>query len=185
MQALTCHLHALGHRDLAILLPDLPNTTVTGHARGWSDGRAACALPELSAPVLRYADPTGEDEHNSYRMARAVLTLGLPGTGRIPTALVGFNDWCALGILRAAQDLGVAVPAQLSVVGFDNTLIGTATRPPMCSFQPQSFQMGQHAARLLAAQLGGATPAPRRVVVPVDFVCRGSCGPVSAAVGTQ
>ena len=99
----------------------------------------------------------------------------------MPTAIVGFNDWCALGALRGAAALGVAVPARLSIIGFDNTLLGEASAPRLCSYQPQAFEMGRQAARLLGAHLRKEVDGPRRVIVPVDFVCRESCGPAPGA----
>jgi LacI family transcriptional regulator len=170
-------LYALGHRRLALLLPRLQNTTVTGHEQGWLAGAAAHGLSRHEAPVLRYARPAGGDEANGREMTRALLTDGLPGSGAAPTAIVGFNDWCALGALRGAAALGVAVPARLSVIGFDNTLLGEASAPRLCSYQPQAFEMGRQAAKLLGAHLRKEVDGPRRVIVPVDFVCRESCGP--------
>src|SRR5688572_21220327 len=102
-------LHALGHRTLALLLPDLQNTTVLGHERGWLDGVAALGLTAEQAPVLRYARRGGGDEENGRELCRTLLTAGLPGGGMRPTAIVGFNDWCALGALRGAAALGVGV----------------------------------------------------------------------------
>jgi LacI family transcriptional regulator len=172
---------ALGHRRMALLLPNLQNTTVLGHERGWLEGAAAHGLPAQDAPVLRYARRSRGDEANGREMARALLTDGLPGTGAAPTAIVGFNDWCALGALRGAASLGVRVPKQLSIVGFDNTLLGEASTPRLCSYHPQAFEMGRLAAKLLGAHLRKELCEPRRVIVPVDFVCRESCGPAPAS----
>jgi LacI family transcriptional regulator len=173
-------LYALGHRRMALLLPGLHNTTVLGHERGWLGGAAAHGLSRHDAPVLRYSRPSEGDEANGREMTRALLTDGLPGGGGAPTAIVGFNDWCALGALRGAASLGVAVPGRLSIIGFDNTLLGEASTPRLCSYQPQAFEMGRQAARLLGAHLRKQAGDPQRVVVPVDFVCRESCGPAPA-----
>jgi DNA-binding LacI/PurR family transcriptional regulator len=174
-------LFALGHRRMALLLPDLSNTTVSDHEAGWLQGVAARGLPASDAPVLRYARRSGGDEENGREMTRALLRDGLPHTRVRPTAIVGFNDWCALGALRAAAALGVAVPEQLSIVGFDNTLLGEASTPRLCSYNPQSFEMGRQAAKLLGAHLRKELCEPRRVIVLVDFVCRESCGPAPNA----
>ena len=170
-------LHALGHRRMSLLLPNLHNTTVLGHEQGWLDGVAALGLTSEDAPVLRYVRREDGDEGNGREITRRLLTEGLPGSGRPPTAIVGFNDWCALGAMRGATSLGVSVPAQLSIIGFDNTLLGEASVPRLCSYNPQSFEMGRQAARLLGAHLRKESLEPRRVTVPVDFVCRESCAP--------
>ena len=170
-------LHALGHRHVALLLPDLQNTTVLGHERGWLEGVAALGLSAEHAPVLRYSRRRAGDLTNGEEMTRALLADGMPVTGHRPTALVGFNDWCALGALRGATALGVKVPDELSIIGFDNTLLGEASTPRLCSYQPQAFEMGREAAKLLGAHLRKELDTPRRVTIPVDFVCRESCAP--------
>ncbi|HEX2513422.1 MAG TPA: substrate-binding domain-containing protein, partial [Chloroflexota bacterium] len=64
-----------------------------------------------------------------------------------------------------------------SVIGFDSTRVGYGTTPPLCSYRPRFIEMGRRAAGLLAAALRGQQEGPRRIEVPVEFDCRGSCGP--------
>lgn len=155
---------------------------------GWREGVRRLGLDECDAPIVRY--PGSPDVPNDaltkgHALARRLLLQGLPGSGHAPTALVGFNDWCALGVLRAAAAAGVRVPDQLSVIGFDNTLIGVGTTPPLCSYGPRFIELGQQAASLLAGALRGEVEQPRRVVVPVEFVCRDSCGPAPGQAGKR
>lgn len=175
-------LFGAGHRAMALLLPDHENTSVTGRAAGWREGVRRCGLRDQDAPILRYAGSSAVPQDSlvhGQALARRLLCEGLPGTDRIPTALVGFNDWCALGALRAAAGAGVAVPERLSVIGFDNTLIGVASTPSLCSYAPRSIDLGRQAAAHLAAALRGERSGARHIEVPVDFICRGSCGPAS------
>jgi LacI family transcriptional regulator len=182
-----------GHRRLALLLPDLDNTSVVGRAEGWRAGVRALGLEERDAPILRYHGRPGVPEEmlaGGRALAERLLTRGLPGgrrrtasaagsaaRDRVPTAIVGFNDWCALGVLRVAAALSVPVPQRLSVIGFDSTRLGDGTTPPLCSYSPRFIDLGRESARLLATALRDRLPAPRRIEVPVDFVCRGSCAP--------
>lgn len=104
-------LASTGHRHLALLLPDLENTSVIGRAEGWREGMRQAGLTEQDAPIVRYHGAPGvpaEMTAGGYELAQCLLRDGLPGTGQIPTAIVGFNDWCALGVLRAAAGLGCA-----------------------------------------------------------------------------
>jgi DNA-binding LacI/PurR family transcriptional regulator len=173
-------LTGLGHRHLALLLPTDANTSVTGRADGWRAGIRQAGLDERDAPIFYYPGSTRIPDDSLIQgqaLARRVLREGLPGTGRVPTAIVGFNDWCALAVLRAAAEAGLKVPEQLSVIGFDSTHIGVGTTPPLCSYSPRFIEMGRQVASLLAGALQGEVDSPRRVTVPIDFVCRGSCGP--------
>jgi DNA-binding LacI/PurR family transcriptional regulator len=173
-------LAAAGHRHLALLLPDLENTSVVGRAEGWRAGTRLAGLDPAGAPILRYRGApgaTGEMVAGGLSLGGRLLQDGLPGSGRVPTAIVGFNDWCALGVLRAAAAAGVAVPGDLSVIGFDNTLLGAGTTPPLSSYGPRYVTLGERAAALLAAVLRGEVDVPQRERVPVDFVARGSVAP--------
>jgi LacI family transcriptional regulator len=176
-------LAALGHRRLAFLLPDLENTSVVGRAVGWQAGVRQLGLGGEDAPIVRYRGSSGVPEEmlaGGQALAQRLLRDGLPGTGEVPTAIVGFNDWCALGVLRAAAEVGVRVPQQLSVIGFDSTRVGYGTTPPLCSYSPRFIEAGRRAAGLLAAALRGDLAAPRRIQIPVGFECRGSCAPAGA-----
>jgi DNA-binding LacI/PurR family transcriptional regulator len=172
-----------GHRHIALLLPDFDNTSVNGRAAGWEAGVRTLKIPKQDAPILRYVGSPGvppEMTAGGQELGARLLAEGLPGSGIVPTAIVGFNDWCALGILRAAATAGVRVPDALSVIGFDSTRVGDGTTPPLCSYSPRFIDMGRAAATLLAIALRGELERPRRIHVPVDFVCRGSCGPAPA-----
>ena len=170
----------LGHRRLVFLLPELENTSVTGRADGWRAGVHRLGLGESAAPILRYRGAPGVPEEmrqGGQAVTERLLRDGLPDSGDVPTAIVGFNDWCALGTLRAAAAAGVRVPEQLSIIGFDSTRVGDGTTPPLCSYKPHFIELGRQSASLLATALRGDLAAPRRVQVPIEFVCRSSCGP--------
>jgi len=173
-------LHRDGHRHMAFLLTDQENTSVVDRAKGWREAVKQLGLDERDTPILRYRGAPGvppENVEGGRMLAEQILRDGLPGTGAKPTAIVGLNDWCALGVLRATQALGVRVPEQLSVIGFDSTRVGDGTTPPLCSYSPRFIDMGRQAAGLLASAMRDEAEQPRRVRIPVDFVRRGSCGP--------
>lgn len=166
-------LAGLDHRHVAAIFPERDSSTVRDHERGWQTGVAQCGLVEAGAPILHPRLAGGLPAHE---WLCHLLTAGLPETGQIPTALVCFNDWFALTVLRAAATTGVRIPEQLSVLGFDN-VIGAATTPPLCSYDPHLHDLGMASAELLGAALRGEVDGPRRVTIPLDFVCRESCGP--------
>lgn len=173
----------LGHRSMALLLPTEEHTSVTGRADGWHEGVRRMGLDPRQAPVVRYPG-TSRGPHDALTqgqaVARRLLQEGLPDADCFPTAIVGFNDWCSLGVLRAAAEAGLRVPDQLSVIGFDNSLVATLASPPLSSYGPHFVELGQQAVGLLAGAVRGEIAQRRRVVVPVDFVSRESCGPAPA-----
>lgn len=169
------HLVGLGHRRLALFLPDLPVSTVRDHAAGWLQGLAQVAVDSADAPILRFAG----QESGAFSLAQSLFAGTIPDAERPPTAIVCMNDVYAHGVLAAAAAAGLAVPAQLSVIGFDDMFAQYVT-PPLCSFNPHLHDIGARAAALLAAALRGELAEPQRVVMPLSFVCRSSCGPAPA-----
>lgn len=84
------------------------------------------------------------------------------------------NDITAAGVLRALRAAGKSVPGDIAVVGFDDIPMAEHTEPPLTTVRQPTRQMGETAARMLLAHLGG-TPAPDApVVLPTELVVRHS-----------
>lgn len=154
------HLIGLGHREIAMVAA---TSTTVGRIRVEAYG-AAMAGAGLAARVE--ADEPTED--GGYRAAIRLLT----GPDR-PTAVVCYNDMVALGALSAARDLGLAVPADVSVVGYDNTHLAELRHIDLTSVDIASRRIGERAAAVL---LGAAEAGPLELVAPT-LVVRGSTGP--------
>ncbi|WP_166979849.1 LacI family DNA-binding transcriptional regulator [Paramicrobacterium fandaimingii] len=94
------------------------------------------------------------------------------------TAVIGYNDLVALGILDRMRERGVSVPDQLSLVGFDNVPVSTFVRPNLTTIELPRKNMGRMSVDLLLNILDGkgaeATHIPRQL--PVDLVIRQSTG---------
>jgi DNA-binding LacI/PurR family transcriptional regulator len=87
----------------------------------------------------------GETAADGYRAALEVLRE----PANRPTALVCFNDMVAMGVYRAAHELSLAIPRDLSVVGFDGVDFGELLGPPLTSVDLLPTQAGRKAAELL------------------------------------
>jgi DNA-binding LacI/PurR family transcriptional regulator len=92
-----------------------------------------------------------------------------------PTALLAMSDELAIGALQAAEDRGIAVPRELSVVGFDDTPAAGYASPPLTTISQPHQEKGAAAAQLL---LEGA-PANRDLIMPTELVVRASSGPAA------
>ncbi len=91
-----------------------------------------------------------------------------------PTAVVAMADVLALGVLRAAHDLGVEIPRDVSVVGYDDTNVDHITCPPLTTVRQPSSEKGRMAAQLLNDLIEGRPIESEYVVLPVDFIERAS-----------
>jgi LacI family repressor for deo operon, udp, cdd, tsx, nupC, and nupG len=95
-----------------------------------------------------------------------------------PTAVLAMADALAAGVLGGVAEQGVAVPEQLSVVGFDDVPFAARTDPPLTTISQPTEEKGRLAARaLLDALESGSPPEPKRTLLPARLVVRGSTGP--------
>ncbi|KGM16881.1 hypothetical protein N867_14335 [Actinotalea fermentans ATCC 43279 = JCM 9966 = DSM 3133] len=100
------------------------------------------------------------------------------------TAAVAGTDLVAMGLIGGLRDLGVRVPEDLAVVGFDDTEVGWYAAPPLTTVRQDFALVGSMAAELALAEAGGQDVPHERTAVPATFVRRESCGcpPSRAAV---
>lgn len=96
--------------------------------------------------------------------------------GLRPTAIFAINDSMAIGAMRTAQVLGLRVPEDLAVIGFDDISWAEMATPPLTTVRIFKEEMGALAARRLLDLLAGASSVPVRSVVGTQLVVRRSCG---------
>jgi LacI family transcriptional regulator len=172
---LTRHLVTLGHRHIGFV-SGLPNISTTAERlRGYR-----AALREAGLPVEPNLIRPGAFEAGTAQEAAQEL---LKRRGR-PTAIVASNDLMALGVIRAASDLGVRVPEELAVVGFDDIEIADHPRVQLTTMAQQMAEMGRLAALgILEVIRGGArrVGAPLQQILAPRLVIRQTCGAVLQA----
>lgn len=179
------HLLGLGHRRLGVLTMALQADGRQGRADAQRQARAtyevmahrlAGVRGEVSRAGLRWADvPVVECASNDVDTG-ALGTWELLDRTPPPTGVLAFSDQLALGVLRAAQELGFAVPARLSVVGFDDSPPAATAQPPLTTVAQPLRERGQAAGTLVRALLAGrvaAAPPP----YPVELVVRETTAP--------
>jgi DNA-binding LacI/PurR family transcriptional regulator len=111
-------------------------------------------------------------EVRSSREAGARAARSLLALEPRPTALLAMSDELAFGALDAAHALGLAVPDQLSLVGYDDVPAAPLAGPPLTTVRQPLVEKGRTAGRMLLEALDGATPAD--VSLPTELVVRGS-----------
>src|SRR5690606_8510864 len=128
---------------------------------------AAVGAVALAAGVERAVAATGAERAGAAAEApagpssaeRAVAPAMRPDGAQRPTALVAIDDAVALGVLAAARDLGLRVPEDVSVLGFNDSPVCPHVAPPLSSVSIPVFEMGVAAARMLCELLEGK-PGP-------------------------
>jgi alanine racemase len=167
-EAAATHLLGLGHRDLALIVlpPARAEKEVTPVvARRLAGYRAAVDAAGAPEPLLLRAEAT---------LAAGAAAFEALATRRPrPTAVLAMSDMAALGVIDAARAAGVAVPEELSVVGYDDVPVAAWSTPPLTTVRQPTAAKARLAAELLIAQMTGRradSPAP----LPTELVIRGT-----------
>jgi LacI family transcriptional regulator len=106
---------------------------------------------------------------SGYEATRALMALGSP-----PTAIFCANDLMAVGCYEALRELGLGIPDDVAVMGYDDREIAQHLHPPLTTVLLPHFEMGAIAAEWLIDAVGGAEPRPRQVKVECPIVMRKS-----------
>lgn len=165
-RAAVSHLLELGHRDIRHIAGPSGSMDGEERLRGWRDrlGEAGIAAVE---PMRGDWSPA-----SGYRIGQALVAAGAP------QAVFAANDQMALGLLHALAEAGLGVPADVSVVGFDDIPEAAHFSPPLTTIRQDFGALGRDAMiavlSVLQDEESGLPPAPR---MP-QLVVRASTGPV-------
>ncbi|MFF7159047.1 substrate-binding domain-containing protein [Streptomyces sp. NPDC008139] len=162
------HLVALGHRRIAHVAADIDSWTF--HERTRTVAAELAAVPGVELTSERC--PLDVDA------GRSAALRALRGPGPRPTALLCDDDILAAGACKAARSLGLRVPTDLSVTGFDDLALATALDPELTSVRLPAEAVGDRGMTALLTLLDGGSVGP--VELPVELVVRGSSAPPPA-----
>lgn len=168
------YLSRRGFKRIAFLGGPQDDLRAQDRHTGFKEALAAAGLK----PVAE-AWSDGWDEQTGRVHARILLRkLGYDGPDRAPEATGCFcaNDRLAHGLYDAAHELGLEIPAQLGVVGFDDQEIAAQLRPPLTTVRFDRSEYGRQAAQLVKERLAEPLRPPRIVRMPVAIVERASVG---------
>jgi DNA-binding LacI/PurR family transcriptional regulator len=175
------HLIDLGHRRIGIVtanvagpegIMDDPVATAGGHVPrqrmlGWCDALDAA---RIRPTVVQW-------KHSGDQAGRDAAELMMKGDDR-PTAILCFSDATAYGVVQGAVKLGLAVPRDLSVVGFDDNPLAQRMHPPLTTVRQDVAAKGRAAAAALVVAIErsktGTSGRARHLVLPTELVVRDS-----------
>jgi LacI family transcriptional regulator len=160
------HLVALGHRRIAHI--GGPPSVSTGHARRAAFVEAMRdhglkAEPRLMVACLAFNE---EEGRHAFRE--------LWSRDRNLTAALTANDLYAIGCYDAAAELGIRVPEDVSITGFNDIRFVDKLRPPLTSVRVPLYEMGTHAAKALLLRIQHGDGAAPSVTLPTELIVRGS-----------
>ena len=165
----------LGHHRIGHIAGEMKLISASQRLQGYKDGLAAAGIP-LNEDLIEMGDYTTETA-----VICAHKLLSLPDR---PTAIFAANDASAIGVYQAARELGLQIPVDLSVIGFDNLRDAAHLNPPLTTIDQPLEKMGTIATEMLVELVKGkslpinpAEPA-NLYKIPTQLVIRDSCAPV-------
>jgi DNA-binding LacI/PurR family transcriptional regulator len=163
------HLASLGHRRIGL---------VVGPEDHVPSRRRLAAFTELAKDAGTEAAPV---EHTLFS-----LEGGQAATSRMLrqgiTGVICGSDVLALGAIRAVRRAGLAVPRDVSVVGYDDSAFMNCTDPPLTTVRQPIESMGKAAVELLVSQMEGISVYPDELLFEPELVVRDSTAPSPAQI---
>jgi len=162
---MTDHLVSLGHTDIGFIMGHPDHGSSHDRLKGFRASLHAHGIPCDRAPIEQglYTFDSG------YACAQRLLALEPR-----PTAIFAGDDHMAMGVLTAAYERGLAVPAELSVCGFDDTPMARYVWPPLTTARQPILEVARVATECLLNLLQGKELGARQVTLESKLVLRGS-----------
>lgn len=163
----TEHLIGHGHRNIAVIVGPANLVTAKDRFEGFMDALHDAGLEPHSREPLS----GGFIQREGHAAASELLA----GLGR-PDAVFATNDAMAIGTMQAARELGMHVPDDLAVVGFDDVETNRVFHTELTTIRQPTEEMGRHAIAMLAAMIEEMPSGPRQLWIDTQLIVRGSCG---------
>ena len=163
------HLHALGHRKIAVIVGD--HSSLSSRQRLYAFQHA---LSEYDLPVPdAYIQTANWTPRGGWEAMERLIALK-----DAPTAVFVTTDTMALGAMGAAVAHGLKIPDDLSVVGFNNEPGSGEFNPPLTTLDASYYNIGVHAAEVLLMRIEDPNHSFIEIIYPLELVERASTGPV-------
>jgi len=163
----TQHLISLGHKRIGCIAGPSSINPSSRRLAGYKQALQAANLA-IEPDLIMNGDFHPE---SGWEIGRAMLSQR-----NAPTAVFASNDLMAMGVLRAATELGLHVPDDLALVGYDDIELASYTNPPLTTIKQPKVEMGLATLNFLLGRIKDKQAAPQRALLPVSLVVRGSCG---------
>ena len=165
------YLASLGHKRIAFIMGHPDHIAVNQRFVGFQDGMKESGLKVLKSYCLQ--------GYNSFKSGlecgKRLLTKKQP-----PTAIFCANDNMASGVSRIAHEMNISIPADLSIVGFDDIPLASQLLPALTTIRQPTHEMARLATELLIMRLRGASLEGVRRILKSELVFRDSTGPAPA-----
>ncbi len=156
------HLVSLGHRRIAHITGQLETFEARERLNSWREQMQKLGLKDDLIAIGDWTPQSG------YDAAKELVATGEP------TAIFAANDGMALGALKALSDLGISVPGQMSLVGFDNVPEASFLIPGLTTVSQDFEELGRQCIKLLMSLINHEPQSKVQVAIKPELIIRGS-----------
>jgi LacI family transcriptional regulator len=162
------YLMDLGHKKIAF---------IRGHKSFSYDIKQKIYQDMIEQEKLQYEKIVNVGKGNSIEVVERTQknVEELLATGDRPTAIFACNDLMAVGVMNACNKLGIKVPEQLSIIGFDNTLLASITQPKLTTVDLNMKEIGLRSAVELLDIIENKSKSRKKIILDTRLVVRESC----------
>lgn len=157
------HLLSLGHKNTGLIGENVRSSNLRIY--GYRDAFQEYGVTVNEENILL----TDASVANGRKCAEELLSKK-----EIPTAIFAVNDLIAIGVFQVAQERGLAIPADLAIIGFDNTILSKTTVPQLTTVAQPMEKMGKKIVDLLMYEITNPTEKNEQLLYSPELIIRGS-----------
>lgn len=161
------HLISLGHRKIAFVGADIAHPSISDRFQGYKIAMERAGLKY--GPENYVVDENYPARENGYRAAQKLFAKS-----KGITAVFCCNDAMAIGVLQYLKDKNIAVPGDISLIGFDDVEADQTLDPPLSTISVPKLELGVEVMRLMYDILNKKNRTSKKILVPVELIIRKS-----------
>ncbi|BAB05938.1 LacI family DNA-binding transcriptional regulator [Halalkalibacterium halodurans] len=159
----TSYLITSGHKRIAVIAEHVSSSRLRIY--GYKEAHASHGIPFVEEQIYK---TTASTENGKFCL------LTMHEKGLLPSAIFACNDLIAIGVIHGAKELGIRIPEDLSVIGFDNTILATTTVPALTTVAQPVADMGRKVVDLLLEAIETKALTNEKVLYTPELIIRGT-----------
>jgi LacI family transcriptional regulator len=161
------YLYKMGHRKIGFVTGEMKETNAIDRLLGYKKALKEYGLRLNSNWIINGAFSS---------IVAYEATKKLLNQKDIPTAIFCSDDYMAIGVMNRIKELGLSVPKEISIIGFDDIELASYIKPPLTTIRQPIYEIGKKSAEILLDLIEGRKKAPIRELVDVELIVRESVG---------
>jgi len=171
MESVMDHFYKLNHRSIGIVRSSIPSLSFNNKENIYRKKMSEFGIRIQERHIFRIPEA---DHFETVDITYELFLKDLIKPDR-PTAIFCSNELMALGVLKAASELNINVPEDLSIIAQDNTFLSRISIPALTTVDMNASRLGVESAEMMLQLLNSKNPSPRRLIFFPELIIRDSC----------